>query len=398
MGRRILSPPPSRLQSERLSQRCWQRQRRRQQKQQGLVGCHTWSWIMILAALLVRPCHSLSLHSSSGGALSAAVWSGRKRTTTTWTIAKQGWIPSRRSYSWRILSRARSRVKSGFLSATTTSLTVCYLSNRGGGDGDPTLKESCTEMINGSNDSDKNGMNATKEQEKERTRRVFLSNPPHGFRIHPFSWSELQQICDAKTGDLSLLCRSVPEQYKYTVYRQELESKWQSLTDHILCSKFQLESRIDTATGLRHAHPSLRQLLQPPPSPQDPDDSHPADQHWTNKPRLAVLPNDFPYFVEDGIAHWVLWKLQPMDDDNKDPNGSGVDSSCSSSITEDDITHAKDVIRETSLAANDPLFYNCEFLHWINPPELKSIPEIDHVHILCRLALTNKSPSDGANS
>ena len=352
---------------------------------------------MILGALLVRPCHSLSLHSSSGGALSAAVCSGRRRTTTTWTIAKQGWIPSRRSYSWRILSRSRSRVNHGFFSVTTTSLTVCYLSNRGGGDEEPTLEESCTEMINGSHDSDKNGMNATIEQEKERTRRVFLSNPPHGFRIHPFSWSEVQQICDAKTGDLSLLCRSVPEQYKYTVYRQELESKWQSLTDHILCSKFQLESRIDTATGLRHAHPSLRQLLQPPSPSQDRNDSHQADQHWANKPRLAVLSNDFPYFVEEGIAHWVLWKLQPMDDDNKDPNGSGVVSS-GSSITEDDIAHAKDVIRETSLAANDPLFYNCEFLHWINPPELKSIPEIDHVHILCRLAPTNKAPSDGANS
>jgi hypothetical protein len=24
-----------------------------------------------------------------------------------------------------------------------------------------------------------------------------------------------------------------------------------------------------------------------------------------------------------------------------------------------------------------------EFMHWINPPHLKSIPDIDHVHILC---------------
>ena len=57
-------------------------------------------------------------------------------------------------------------------------------------------------------------------------------------------------------------------------------------------------------------------------------------------------------------------------------------------VTADEITQAKkDILQkcqshtlvEEDVANNDEVF-----LHWINPPHLKSLPGIDHVHILYR--------------
>ena len=191
------------------------------------------------------------------------------------------------------------------------------------------------------------------DDDDETKKRIFVTNPKHGFRIVPFAWKELQQICDEDHGgDLSKLSRSVPEQYKYTLYRHDLESTWKSITDHILCSKFNFDSRVEVETGLRYAHPSLSKVL----SVIEMDDDDDETNEYNNK--IAVLPNDFPYFVDENIEHWVLWKL-------------GKDS-CS----EQEIDQAKKMIQLQRPTVID-------FIHWTNPPHLKSIPEIDHVHILC---------------
>ena len=94
---------------------------------------------------------------------------------------------------------------------------------------------------------------------------------------------------------------------------------------------------------------------------------------------LKLCINDFPYYYFPGIQHWILWKLggeQP---------------------TLADLANAKkDIIKEsTSQLLNDPTqgllngnalerIINDEevFLHWINPPHLRSLPGIEHAHIL----------------
>ena len=82
----------------------------------------------------------------------------------------------------------------------------------------------------------------------------------------------------------------------------------------------------------------------------------------------VLLPNNFPYYLEDGIEHWCLWKL-------KEP------------VTEDDIKMAKDDLKFMTI--NDAAITDnkCNVLvdtmHWINPIHLKSVPDIDHAHILC---------------
>jgi hypothetical protein len=73
--------------------------------------------------------------------------------------------------------------------------------------------------------------------------------------------------------------------------------------------------------------------------------------------KKSLLPNDFPYYFADGIEHWCLWKI------------------CED-VNDDEIQQAK---RELEEMHGDVV----DFLSWRNPPHLKSLPDIDHIHILC---------------
>jgi hypothetical protein len=99
-------------------------------------------------------------------------------------------------------------------------------------------------------------------------------------------------------------------------------------------------------------------------------------------PKTIVLRNDFPYYTAENIHHYVLWKLHGI---------------CS----DEDIAQAKeDVKQEQELGDYVENDDNCgggssadenrqavvvDCLHWVNLPHLKSLPDIDHVHILCLL-------------
>lgn len=169
------------------------------------------------------------------------------------------------------------------------------------------------------------------------------SRHPHGYRIFPFSWDELQEIVGNR--DLSYLCRSIEQQHKYEIYKIHLKNQWETVHDHILCSKFGIEPVIATQTGRRKASLDLGNL---------PDDLL----------RVSLLPNEFPYFTEEPIQHWVLWKL-------------GQDCS------EEDVNWAKDQLQARIGPVRD-------FIHWTNPPHLKSVPDIDHVHILSLLETSER--------
>lgn len=155
-----------------------------------------------------------------------------------------------------------------------------------------------------------------------------------GYRTVPLSWQELVHIIQVQK-DLKRLSRSVEQEKDYQIYMRDLKQEWESVYDHILHSKFSLEKRTNSA-GKFFAYPPVSEIKET---------------------RKCVVPNDFPYYLDDDIEHWVLWKL-------------GGD------CTEEDINLAREEIREKTGVT--------EFLHWINPPHLKSLPEIDHVHFICR--------------
>lgn len=168
----------------------------------------------------------------------------------------------------------------------------------------------------------------------ERDVRIQIPPHPHGYRIFPFSWDELQDIVDT---DLSRLCRSVEQQAKYEVYKINLQRSWNTVQDHILCSKFGIPPKIHSSSGRQEA--------------SDPKNLPP------DFPKLSLLPNDFPYFVKEPIQHWVLWKLGGQ-------------------CNNEDIDWAKAELLRLVGPIRD-------YIHWVNPPHLKSVSEVDHVHLLC---------------
>ena len=179
--------------------------------------------------------------------------------------------------------------------------------------------------------------------------RLQMPRHPHGFRVFPFTWDELQEIV-VDTQDLSLLCRSIPQQYEYEVYKIYLQQNWQSTYDHILCSKLGVPSAevLDDDDDVSSTRQKQRQQRRR---------AIPLDELPADFPQRSLSPNDFPYYVEEPIQHWVLWILgRPCQDA--------------------DVEWAKDQLR----AKLGPVQ---EFIHWINPPPLQSIPDIAHVPILC---------------
>lgn len=160
--------------------------------------------------------------------------------------------------------------------------------------------------------------------------------PPrqHGYRTVAFSWDELRRIV-VETGDLAWLSRSITQEETYQRYMIDLRREYRSVHDFVMHSKFGFAKRFNETT-----------------------------QRWettTESPKevlSVLLPNDFPYYTEDGIEHWVLWKL----------NGKLVD---------EDVEKARADLEEK---LGDVI----DFIHWENPPNLKSLPDIAHIHILVR--------------
>ena len=175
-------------------------------------------------------------------------------------------------------------------------------------------------------------------------KRIRLPNLKYGYRTEPFAWEELFQVIQGEPRDLAKLSRSVTQQRDYEIYKRDLLQKWVSVMDHVLCAKFpEIFSPVPQADGRFVADPPLTE----------------ASQKHAQNPKMALFPNDFPYYMVPGLEHWVLWKL-------------GDDGPC----REEEIEQAKaELVRSRNM---DPL----KILHWVNPPNLQSLPSIDHVHII----------------
>jgi Protein of unknown function (DUF3605) len=189
----------------------------------------------------------------------------------------------------------------------------------------------------------------------------------YGYRTEPLAWDEIVAILTVSDPDLARMSRSVEQQREYEVYRRDLLRTWNSVLDHVLCSKFpalfvpQKNKKKKSKTANSNAQDGNAD------HDDDPDD---LEDRWVAHPSLSeigalgiaetvLVRNDFPYYMEDGIEHWVLWK---------------VGGSC----TDAEIEGAK---MELSTRRD---FGENNVLHWTNPPHLKSLPEIDHVHFLGR--------------
>ena len=175
---------------------------------------------------------------------------------------------------------------------------------------------------------------------------------PSLFASKKYEWDELIEIVANKK--FYMLRRSLEQEQVYRAYTQKLKLEWKTLLDFILCDKFGFMKVSASCNERKLIEPLLSSTLSTPLS-----DSHRWEAHRpTNEDkllRMVLVKNDFPYFFEDDIEHWILWKL---DED----------------LTKSDI----------DLTLEDMRREGVKTLFWINPENLKSLPEIDHAHILCK--------------
>ncbi|KAL3942032.1 MAG: hypothetical protein SGARI_000401 [Bacillariaceae sp.] len=159
-----------------------------------------------------------------------------------------------------------------------------------------------------------------------------------GYRTKPFTWEELHQIIVIDK-DLARLSRSVDEERRYKQEREARLKEYVTIYDHILHSVFQFERKRDAASGKWKAVPP------------------PTDDNRLKSNYTTLVKNDYPYFIESDIEHWVLWKLQ-------------------SEISEEDVIAAIEELKARNGGGN------LDVIWWENPPSLKSLPDINHIHIL----------------
>lgn len=184
-------------------------------------------------------------------------------------------------------------------------------------------------------------------------RNVAVTLPKLKYRTKKATWRELRQIIEIDH-DFSKLTRCQQQQHDYEVFRHHMKQQYASTVDYILISKFHFTAVPAEAT---YAITNADQII---------DYDNNRQRKWRAEPPLAdvkapkiiLVPNDFPYYVEDSILHYVLFKLKER-------------------VTDAEIVDAR---KELSTKLKP-----VEILSWVNPTNLQSIPEIDHVHFLCQI-------------
>jgi len=153
------------------------------------------------------------------------------------------------------------------------------------------------------------------------------------------SWEEVKDV--VSRGDLVVLGRSKKQQEEYDTFYNKLKTEWLSVADFLLATKFDypvFESLDINGLMKKQVHRTTTNV------------------ETQQEKRLVCALNDFPYYFDDGIQHFILWKL------------GGI-------ITEQEAIDAAMKLRTENPNYIDHVIY-------INPPHLKSIPEIEHAHIL----------------
>ena len=130
----------------------------------------------------------------------------------------------------------------------------------------------------------------------EARKRVKLPVLAYGYRTIPCGWDELLDIV-VHNNDLAKLSRSEEQQYNYELYKQNLLLQWDTMTDYVLYTKFPNVFTKMKSTEVDASEPPARRWKVHPPIES------------ISTTHVALVKNDFPYFLEENIEHWILWKL-----------------------------------------------------------------------------------------
>ncbi|KAG0050067.1 hypothetical protein BGZ83_005152 [Gryganskiella cystojenkinii] len=164
---------------------------------------------------------------------------------------------------------------------------------------------------------------------------------------HEFTWSELSKIVASK--DLTPMGRSEVVQDSYQKAIKRRTKKYGSPDEYIRqkilhwppADKSDAGSPSD---GNESSGSSCSSYSTPPSSPTGPVD--PLE--------IVLKKNEFPYSVKKGIEHWLIWSRHALTDE----------------------VWIRRFLEER-LPGRD-------YLYFINPPELRSVPSIFHVQVFTK--------------
>ena len=191
----------------------------------------------------------------------------------------------------------------------------------------------------------------TNTEKNDDDRLVKITNPDvsvtlpvlkYGYRTTKATWEDLIQFLEVEK-DIFKISRSKTQQHEYEVFRHHVKQQYSSTLDYVLISLFGFDAiPSDQNDGKRKAHPSLKDV---------------------KTAKILLAENEYPYCIADNVVHYVLWKL-------KEP------------IQPNEVLEAREELLSGKTKTKAKIV---EILQWVNPPNLKSVPEIDHVHLLCKV-------------
>ncbi|KAI9006683.1 hypothetical protein CLU79DRAFT_892147 [Phycomyces nitens] len=136
----------------------------------------------------------------------------------------------------------------------------------------------------------------------------------------PFDWDQVQHY--VSTNQIKRIHRSPSVQVEYDNWIKNTLSKYGTIENYLLSTK----------------------LHFPPSSTGE-------------CPSVVILPNDFPYYTQQGILHILIWSKSPLS------------RSCTQMILEEQYGKG------------------WEWVYWVNPPEIQSVRKLPHVHVFLRRLL-----------
>ncbi|KAI7905308.1 uncharacterized protein BX663DRAFT_559482 [Cokeromyces recurvatus] len=142
-----------------------------------------------------------------------------------------------------------------------------------------------------------------------------------------FSWEEVYYF--VSSNQIKCIHRNEQVQAIYNQWMKDTLEKYGSIESYLLSTK--LKEFVNTTT-------TTEVVIDP------------------YRPKVIILPNDFPYSVDKGIQHILLWSQTPL---------------------------ARNYIEETLESNYGRKSY--EWVYFVNPSEIQSVRKLPHVHVFCVL-------------
>ena len=220
----------------------------------------------------------------------------------------------------------------------------------------------------------------------------------------PFKWQELVALfrptnknthfIPSNHPKLEMFRRSSAIQSTYLQHQKGLKRQWKSAYDYLCINKFGEDFGFKPAPVKEDINSDyiIEHKIREAQYESNPSLKEASVYTIKNKLRyLSLVPNDFPYDVDNEIKHYCLWKI----------GGTSV----SEGILQDEMKWA---ITELTKCTEDSFIGSClivnndsvehyatkhseisnhnhgivDYFYWVNPPHLQSMPEIQHAHIL----------------